>query len=68
MTDITQEEWKDWRELRATREIISRAKEFRLNYILGIGGMPEEKRNGVVDSWLGMEMIIDMMENIHKEE
>ena len=67
MAEITQAEWQEWRELEATREIIKRAKEFRLNYILGIGGMPKEQRNEVVDSWLGMEMIIDMMENIHRE-
>ena len=67
MADITQSEWAEWREQRATKEIIQRAKEFRLSYILGIGGMPKEKRSEVVDSWLGMELIIDMLENIHKE-
>lgn len=67
MADITQSEWVEWREQRATKEIIQRVKEFRLSYILGIGGMPKEKRSEVVDSWLGMELIIDMLENIHKE-
>ena len=67
MVDITKSEWQEWRELQATREIIRRAKEFRLSFILGIGGMPKEKRSEVVDSWLGMELIIDMLENIHKE-
>ena len=67
MADITQSEWVEWREQRATQEIIQRVKEFRLSYILGIGGMPKEKRSEVVDSWLGMELIIDMLENIHKE-
>ena len=64
---INQEEWQEWRELRATREIIRRAKEFRLSYILGIGGMPRDNRLETVDSWMGMELIIDMMENIHRE-
>ena len=67
MDNITREEWQEWRELSSTREIIRRAKEFRLSYILGIGGMPREKRNETVDCWLGMELIIDMMENIHRE-
>jgi len=64
---INQEEWQEWRELRATREIIRRAREFRLSYILGIGGMPRDERLAIVDSWMGMELIIEMMENIHKE-
>lgn len=67
MADITKSEWMEWRELQATKEIIRRAKEFRLLYILGIGGMPRDERLATVDSWLGMELIIDMMENIHKE-
>ena len=67
MADVTPSEWQEWRELRETKEIIRLAEEFRLSFILGIGGMPKEMRSEVVDSWLGMGLIIDMMKDIHRE-
>jgi hypothetical protein len=29
--------------------------------------MPRDERLATVDSWMGMDLIIDMMENIHRE-
>ena len=67
MADITKSEWQEWRELRETKEIIVRAKSFRLSYLIGIVGMPRGERDFVVDGTMGMDLIIDMLENIHKE-
>lgn len=67
MIDITKEEWSEWRELRTTRAIVERIREYRLGYIMGITGIQRDRRIEYVDILEGMDLIIDMVENIHKE-
>lgn len=66
--DVTKEEWEEWREMHTTRAIIDRLREFRMNYLVGIVGTPKERRNETVDSIIGMDLIIEIIENVHREE
>jgi hypothetical protein len=66
--DITKEEWSEWRELRTTRAIVERIREYRIAYLFGITGIQRDRRIEYVDILEGMDLIIDMIENVHKEE
>jgi hypothetical protein len=68
MDKLTKEEWSDWRELTATKTILNRMKEFRMLYLLGVLAVSRGGRDEVVDSVIGMDLIIDIVDNIHKEE
>lgn len=66
--DITKDEWSEWREMRTTRAIVERIREFRASYLVGIIGVQRDRRVEYVDIINGMDLIIDMIENVHKEE
>ena len=67
MPDLTKEEWLEWYDYPATREIIRRIEDFRMQYLIGVLAVSRDERLGQIDSIIGMDLVIDMIKNIYKE-
>lgn len=64
---VTKEELKDWRELDATRFVLDRVTDFRNQTFIGVLSVGRDKRDEQIDLVNGMDMVIEMLRNIHME-
>lgn len=67
MNDITKDEWEEWASMPQTRAVIKKIEEFIMSYICGYSGMPRELWMPRLDQAMGMNLIIEMIKEIHKE-
>ena len=65
--DITKEELSEWRDLRTTRLVLAHIAEFRNQTLVGVLSISRDKRDEQIDLVNGMDMVIEIMMNIHKE-
>ncbi len=65
--DVTPDEWKEWRSMPQTKEMIGRLYGLRQSKMDGYVNQPREKWRALLDECTGIAEAIHLAENLHKE-